>query len=61
MSPNVILKTNILKKCEELLKDVTKPPKMDDLDSPWGGEGFFQVRAGGVEGFLKLEIERQDQ
>ena len=37
MSPNVILKTNILKKCEELLKDVTKPPKMDDLDSPCKG------------------------
>ena len=28
MSPNVILKTNILKKCEELLKDVTKQPKI---------------------------------
>ena len=34
MSPKVILKSNILKLCEKLLKDVTKPPKMADLESP---------------------------
>ena len=34
MSPKVIVKTNILKLCEKLLKDVAKPPKMADLGSP---------------------------
>ena len=37
MSHKVIVKTNILKLCEKLLKDVAKPPKMADLGSPWGG------------------------
>ena len=34
MSPKVIVKTNILKLCEKLLKEVAKPPKMADLGSP---------------------------
>ena len=35
MSPKVIVKGNILKLCEKLLKEVDKPPKMADLGSLW--------------------------
>ena len=31
MSPKVIVKTNILKLCEKLLKDVAKPPKISPV------------------------------
>ena len=34
MSPKVIVKTNILKLCEKLLKEVAKPPKIANLGSP---------------------------
>ena len=33
MTPKVIIKSNILKLCEKLLKDVAEPPKMANLGS----------------------------
>ena len=41
MSPKVILKSNILKLCEKLLKDVAKPPKMADLGSRYQASARF--------------------
>ena len=44
MSPKVIVKTNILKLCEKLLKEVAKPPKIADLGSPcWLGDGMAHI------------------